>query len=703
MENVSVAGKGSYGEARPRPVAERERAFVEGKGTYVDDIVLPETLHLRIVRSPYARARLIRVRGGITHADLKATVASVGEGAAEGGGIPYPVLASDAVNFVGQPVAAVLGKDRYHAEDLAAAVEVDYEPRKPVVDPEAALRSEPIHPGTTSNLMAREFLGSRLSESVAPVVIEETLTNERVSPNPVEPRGILVRFDGSRLTAWASTQSVHSFKTGLSRSLGLPPESVRVIAADTGGAFGSKGGLYPEYVIAAYASMTSRRPVKWIETRMEHLAATHQGRGARARMKVYADRTGLVHSLEADLLLDAGAYPVGMGLGGPGWIGYQITGPYALRNVFVDAKSVYTNKVPLGPYRGAGRPEAAFFIERTMDFLADELRMDPVDVRLRNASEKPFTSPLDLSIPPFRPFLESAVRELGYRERAASGDVGFSSFVLIPGAEPGESARIAVAGGRVKVWLGLDGHGQGHEVFVRRLVGEELGVPPDLVDLENGDTDVLKTGGGAWGSRSAMMGGAAVIKAAREIKENVAKTLGRYSPEGLLRGTFDVAAWHEQEAPLNSFGANLVTAEVDDTGVVLVKECAAYYDVGRVLNPAMVESQIVGGSVQGIGQVLTEEVGYSDEGQLLTASLADAGLPTAVGMPKFVVRLAHNPSELPHGAKGVGESPTIGVPPALVRAIEKRVLKRLTRTPLRLEQLGRVPPRRFRASDRDRP
>ena len=411
-----------------------ERAFVEGKGTFVDDMVLPETLHMRVVRSIYARARLLRVRGGITHADLQATLTSVGEGAADAAGlIPYPVLASDSVNYVGQPVAAVLGKDRYRAEDLAASVEIDYEPLKAVVDPEAAPLAPPIHPGTTSNVMARELLGSRFTLSDAPVVIEETLVNERVSPNPMEPRGILVRFDGSRLTAWASTQSIHSWKEGLSQSLGLPPESVRVIAADTGGAFGSKGGLYPEYVIAAYASMKFRRPVKWIETRMEHLMATHQGRGARARMKVHADRTGAVRGLEADLLVDAGAYPVGMGVSSPAWIGYQITGPYAIRNVFVDAKSVYTNKVPLGPYRGAGRPEAAFFIERMMDFLADELGMDPVSVRLRNASDEPFTSPLDLSIPPFRPFLESAVRELGYRERAVAGDVGFSCFVLFPG------------------------------------------------------------------------------------------------------------------------------------------------------------------------------------------------------------------------------------------------------------------------------
>ena len=676
------------------------RTFVEGKATFVEDIVLPGTLHLRVVRSPYARARLLRVRGGITSADLSATLPAVGEGAAEVSNlVRYPVLASESVNFVGQPVAGVLGKDRYHAEDLAASVEVDYDPRKAVVDPEAALRAEPIHSSTQSNLMFRKVLGSRFESPDAPVVVEETFRNERVSPNPMEPRGLVARFDGSRLTVWASTQSVHSWKEGLSKSLALPPESVRVIAADTGGAFGSKGGLYPEYVIAAFAAMKTGKPVKWIETRTEHLMATHQGRGVRGRMKLFADRTGLVRGLEADLLVDGGAYPSGSAIYAPGWIGYQITGPYAIRKVSVDAKTAYTNKVPPGPYRGAGRPEAAFFLERAMDVLADELKMDPVDVRLRNASVEPFTSPLELSIPPFRPFLEAAIRELGYREPSANQGVGFSCFVLIPGAEPGESARIAAVGGRLKVWVGAHGHGQGHEVFVRDIIEKELGVPQELVDVEKGDTDVLKDGVGTWGSRSAMVVGAAVIKAAGEIRDQVVGKFGGYSPERLMQGGFDVEAWYELEVSVNSFGANLVTADVEETGAVRVKECRSYYDVGRVLNLSMVESQVIGGAMQGIGQVLSEEVVYDEDGQLLTANLADSGLPNAVGVPSFVVRLANDPSALPHGAKGVGESPTIGVPPALVRAIEMRVGKRLRRTPVRPEELARVPERRQRTSD----
>jgi len=673
-------------------MADSERTFVEGRGAFVDDLRFPDLLHLKVVRSVYARARILRVKGGITHADLGATLTSVGEGAQDDSGIvPHPVLASDYVQYVGQPVAAVLGDDPYKAEDRSSAVDIEYEPLKPVVDPEAALTAGPIHPATRSNIIAQKRQGAKFELKRAPVVIEETLTNERVTPNPMEMRGIVARSDGSRLTVWASTQSVHAWREGLARSLGLPEKAIRVIGVDTGGAFGSKGGIYPEYVIAAYAAMKHRRPVKWVETRSEHLLATHQGRGVRASMKIYADRKGTVLGLTADVLVDGGAYPLGMGQFAPGWIGHQISGPYAIRRVRLNGTTVCTNKVPLGPYRGAGRPEAAFFIERMMDFLADELGMDPVDVRLRNASRRAFTSPTDLKLPPFRPFLDRAVRELGYRKRAREEGVGFSAFVLIPGTEPGEGARIVVKDRRLQVWVGGHVHGQGHEVFVRKLIREELGVPSELVDVEKGDTDMLKGGIGSWGSRSAMVIGAAVVKAARKIHAKVVKKHRRYSVDALLAGTYDEYVFHDQEDPVNSFGANLVTAAVDDTGIVRVRECVSYYDVGRVLNPAMVESQIVGGSLQAIGQVLTESAAYDENGQILGGSLADAGLLTAMEIPRFVVKLAHSRSDLPHGAKGVGESPTIGVPPALVRAIERASGKRLTRTPIPLEELARGP------------
>ena len=661
------------------------RKLVEGRGQFVNDLHFPRMLHLAVVRSLHGRAKLLKVSGGINSSELKAKLSSVGEGAGEGSGVAQPVLAPGYVNYVGEPVAAVLGDDPYEAEDRMDEVEVEYEPLKAVVDPEQAVGSPPIHAGTNSNIFSTFRMGMEFDLESAPVAVEDIILNRRISPNPLEPRGLVADYDGSLLTVWASTQSVYAWKEGLCESLELDPKSVRIIQMDTGGAFGSKGGIYPEYVIACYAAIKMKRPVKWIETRMEHELATNQGRGVRAKMKLYADRTGKVEGLLADLLIDAGAYALGMGTMSPMWIGYQMTGPYAISQVAVDAKSVYTNKVPLGPYRGAGRPEAAMFIERMMDLLADELKIDPVEVRLRNASPEPFRSPLGVKLEPFKPFLTSAITELGYYDKREGESVGFSCFVLIPAAQPGESARIVVKGGRVKVWLGGSAHGQGHDVWVRMLVSDELNIPQSVIDFEKSDTNELDEGVGTWGSRTTVVAGAALIEAARKIKAEATARLGTYSPTELLNHDFDATVFHSQKEQVNSFGANLVTAQLDESGNVKLKKCAAYYDVGRQLNPAMIESQIIGGTAQGIGQVLSEEIKYSDEGQLLTATIADAGILSASIMPPVEVKLAHTPSSLPHRARGVGESPTMGVPPAAVRAIEKLVGRRLRETPIPIE------------------
>jgi carbon-monoxide dehydrogenase large subunit len=661
------------------------RRLVEGHGKFIDDLQFPHMLHLAIVRSPYARAKVLKVNGGITSSELKANLASAGEGASIGPGIAEPALALDYVNYVGQPVAAVLGDNPYAAEDLMDEVEVDYDPLEPVIDPEQALIAKPIHAGTKSNVVSSFQLGKQFDLD-APLILEDTLMNRRICPNPLETRGLVANYDGSRLTVWASTQSVHAWKAGLCESLELSPSIVRIIQVDTGGAFGCKGGIYPEYVIACYASMKTRKPVKWIETRMEHLMATHQGRGARAKMKIYAKRSGEVLGLKTELLIDAGGYAPGMGTSAPKWIGFQISGPYTIPNVFVDATSVFTNKVPLGPYRGAGRPEAAMFIERMMDLLADELKLDPVDVRLRNVSKEPFTSPLGLKIDPFKPFLESAIKQLGYHEKK-NGAVGFSCFVLVSSAEPGESAKIVVKQGRIKIWMGGSSHGQRHDIWAQSLLSEELGISTSVIDIERSDTDELNEGVGSWGSRTALVGGAALMEAARRIKESVAAKMGKYSPEELLKHEFDVTVFQPQTAQFNSFGANLVTANKDEFGRVGLSECIAYYDVGRPLNLAMIESQVMGGTAQGIGQVFTEEVAYDQEGQLLTATIGDAGIPNALQIPPIIVKLANVPSSLPHGAKGVGESPTMGVPPATLRAVEKIVGIRLRETPIPIEKI----------------
>ena len=668
---------------------------MRGRGRFVDDLRLPGLLHLRVTRSIYARARVTGVRGAsFDGASLRAVLPATGEGATGPmTGVTEPALAQGIVNYVGQPVAAVLAESAARAEDLAGAVEVEYEPLPPVPDLASARTAPPIHADLSSNVMAEYLLGAEFDRSEAPIEIRESFRIARVAANPLETRGAVARFDGGRLTLFASTQSVFSVRHGLAGALNLPAESVRVVQTDTGGAFGSKGSVYPEYVLLAHAAMTSGHPVKWVEHRLEHLTSSRHGRGAEASLTLRADRDGRIRSVEGEVDVDGGAYFAGLNASSPRFIGFQLTGPYGIPNAQVRARAYYTNRVPLGPYRGAGRPEAAFFMERLVDRLADELKLEPLEVRRRNATEAKFRSPLGLEVEASRPFLEEAVRELGYEGRRGPG-VGLSFFVLVPAFGPGESCRLATRDGILHVWLGSHSHGQAHSVWVGSLLARELGLDPASVVLENPDTDELGEGIGTWGSRSAMVGAAALLRTAQQLKERVRSETGSYSVPALLEGKWDLRWFERQSGQMNSLGANLVAAHVEESGRVIVDEARAYYDVGHALNPPAVESQIIGGTLQAIGQTLVEEVAYDATGQVLTASLADAGVSTAVPGIPIVARWAEHPSTLPHGAKGVGESPTIGVPPALARAIETRTGIPITDLPVRMTLLTRSSRRR---------
>jgi carbon-monoxide dehydrogenase large subunit len=660
--------------------------FLSGAGRFVEDLRLEGMLHLKMVRSPYARARILKVKGGITGSEFRANLVSVGEGAWGGPvSVSYPALPTEYVSYSGQSVAGVLGKDPYEAEDLLEQVEVDYEPLKPLINPEEAKTFEPIHPNVKSNIVNETQLGKDFIDD-SPIVLEDVLANARLSPNPMEPRAMVARYDGSRLTVWASTQSVHTWKEAIGDIMKLPPEAVRVIQMDTGGAFGAKSSLYPEYAVACYAAIKTRKPVKWVETRSEHLLATSQGRGARARMRIFADREGRVSGLKADLLVDNGAFAVGIGASAPRFIGYLLTGPYAIKKAYITAASVYTNKVPLGPYRGAGRPESAFFIERMMDLLADELKQDPVEIRLRNASSKQFVSPLGLKVDPLEPFLTKAAEQLGYWGRAKEKGIGFSCFILPSAVQPGESARIAIKGGSVRVWIGGGQSGQRHEVIARSVLKEELGIPESAVKLEMGDTDELDEGVGTWGSRTAIVAGAALVDAAGKIRKQ-AKKLGASSPDELLQHDFDVKVFHYMRESTSSLGANLVGVSLSESGEAKVEECLAFYDIGKVLDKENVEAQVVGGSAQGIGQALSEESWYNEEGQLITGTLADTGLPLASSIPRVVVRLAEHPPSEGLRVKGVGEAATTGLPPAVIRALERVLGRRLQKTPVHQDEL----------------
>ncbi len=669
--------------------------YVDGKGKYIDDMTFDDMLYMNVFRSPYGKAKIKNVKGGLNASELKLFYkSSMGEMASLGGksNSTYlePVFAIDNVNYEGQPIAAVFGKTRYESEDLLNTVSVDYEPMQAVSGIDESLKAPPMHEGTENNILAEAELGEDFDENDIDfdLTLEDTFFNERIIANSMETRGCIADYKDSKLTFYVSTQSVQSVKAGLVQALGLKPEDVRVIQADTGGAFGSKGSFYPEYVMAAYASKKYGKPVKWVETRKEHLEAAYPGRGAKARIKIYARNDGRITGIKGDVYVDAGAYDAGTGGFASRFIAYQITGPYHIENAYMRAYSVLTNKAPMGPYRGAGRPEAAFFMERMMDLLADRLQMDISEVRLVNASTEPFTSPTGLTVKEAtRPFLEKALAEVNYSKISREEKTGIAFFVLIPASRPGESARIDVSNGKITAQLGGNVHGQGHELFVKSILENELQVEQNLISLENGDTAEMESGVGSWGSRTAIAGASALMKVAGQIKEQVIKKYGKYSPEKLLSGNYSAYDFLKIDYDVNSVNFNMITAERNRNGLLTMKDWYSYYDLGHVLSPVNVIAQITGGVLEGVGQMFSESLRYSPEGQLMTTSISDAGLLTSDYAPNCHIKWVENGSPSPSQAKGLGEAPTIGTPAALARAVELITRNRVVNTPIKLEDI----------------
>ncbi len=667
----------------------KKEILANGMGRYIDDIKLPGMLYMNIYRSPYAHAKIKNIKGGLNSSEFKSYYkSSVGEMAELSGNkedktkFLEPSLAIDEVKYYGQPIAAVFSENRYESEDLLNSINVDFEPMESTCSIDAALGKKDISKYT----MAKYELGKKFDEKAVDhdIVLEDTFFNERVIGNSIETRGCIADYKDGMLTFYVSTQSVHSVKGGLMNTLNLDKDHVRVIQADTGGAFGSKGGFYPEYLIAAYASMKYKKPVKWIETRSEYLSAAYAGRGVKSYAKIYAKNNGKITGLEAKIYVDAGAYDAGAGGFSSYFIGFQVTGPYRIENVYIESSSIITNKSPVGPYRGAGRPEASFIMERMMDLLADKLNKDPADLRLLNASDEPFTSPTGEKIEePTRPFFKKALDEFDYYNVSKNNKTGISFFVLIPASRPGDSARIQVKNGRVNVFLGGDTHGQGHEFFARNIINEMLGVDRELVTLENGDTSLLDMGVGAWGSRSAIAGGSALAVVCEKIRDQVIQKYGVYNTDNLLNGEYDASEFYKIDFDVYSLNANMVTSYVKD-GKAMIKDWHSYYDLGKVLDKSNVIGQIEGGALQGIGQVLSESLRYSDDGQLIISSIEEAGLLNAENIPEnFHIKWSEGSSKVPSHAKGLGESPTIGTPSALVRSIELSTNKRIRETPIK--------------------
>ena len=722
------------------PLRRREdRALLVGAGRFIDDVRLPETLHMAVVRSPHAHARLVEVATAdalaapgivavITAGDLPAPTPRIGV-------VPvfpnldsatHPLLAHGIVRYSGEPVAVVLARNRYDAEDAAERVRVRYEVLPAVTDLDAAIApgAPVLHPGRTSNVVFSHTMSGGDPDAAfrrAAVVVDLTMEQPRLAAVPIECRGAVAAYDRptDRIEVWLSTQTPHSARTQIAGILGTSVERVRVVAPDVGGGFGAKGSLYPEEVLVAYLARRLGRPIKWIEDRAENLRCTTHGRGQRARVRAAAAQDGTVLAVDADVLADLGAYCLLVTAAIPARTPLVGLGAYRIPNVRYRIRGIATTKAPTGPYRGAGRPEAAYYIERVMDGLAARLGMDPAEIRRRNLiATFPHTSPTGLvhDSGDYSAMLDRALELAGYdhwraeqaRRRSADArpiGIGLSTWIEAAGGgdlwESG-TARLD-SSGRVTVLTGSSPHGQGLETAFSQIAADVLGIAPDAVAVVHGDTDAVPAGVGTFGSRSLAIGGSAVLAAAGQLREQIVAAAARFleaAPGDIvlaggtaavrgapgravalaeLAGAAEAAGVGMQastrfasERFMVPSGAHVAVVEVDrDTGIVAVLRYAAVDDCGRLVNPMLVRGQVHGGVAQGVAQALLEQVVYGGDGQLLTGTLLDYPVPSAADLPAIAWDFIESPSPLnPLGAKGAGESGAIGAPPAIVNAVE---------------------------------
>ncbi|HXG04158.1 MAG TPA: xanthine dehydrogenase family protein molybdopterin-binding subunit, partial [Candidatus Binatia bacterium] len=721
-----------------------------GRGRYVDDLVLPRTAALAVIRSPYAHARIVRIDTSRAAA-MPGVIAVVTPTDLEGQvepepaiGIPptarrpqRPLLASVA-RYVGEPVAAVVAEDRYLAADASAQVTVDYEPLPVVSDPEAALApgAPRVHPDFPDNVAMRwDWQHGDVDAAFARAhrVVTLRLEHPRVAAVPLEPRGCLAEWRNGMLTVWAGTQTPHRLRSGLAQMLRLSEAAVRVVAPHVGGGFGCKIGFYVDEALCAWAARRFERPVRLVLTRREDFLATTQGRGQINEVQAAVDAQGIVLALRCRTVADLGAYLEAL-TPYPGMLtGRLLTGPYRIPAAAYELVSVFTNRMATAPYRGAGRPEATYLLERLMDAIARELSLDPVEVRRRNLlrpEDFPYRAPSGLRYDSgrYEEALDRALAHLDYegfrtlqRRARAEGrylGCGVSTFMETAGVGPSrtspmpgwESGTVRIEpSGKVTVLTGTSPHGQGLETAFAQIVADLLDVDLHDVTVLHSDTAAVSVGVGTFGSRSIAVGGAALAVSVRKVLDKarqIAAALLEAAPEDVVyrdgafgvRGTpgrsvrlADVAAaahaarmlppglepgleattvWDPENFTYPS-GTHVAVVEVDvDTGQVRLLRMVAVDDCGRVINPLLVEGQIHGGLAQGIGPALGEQVVYDDAGQCLSASLMDYPAPRADGLPAFELDRVETPTPVnPLGAKGCGEAGTIGSTPAVVNAV----------------------------------
>jgi aerobic carbon-monoxide dehydrogenase large subunit len=742
-----------------RVVRTEDPRLLTAGGTYVDDLRVPEldgAVQVTFVRSPLAHALITGVDGSaardepgvvavLTSQDLdglaapenaeaaepeqaasEEEIAESGEGGpgALGGPFTEPLLARDRVRFVGEPVAVVLTDGRYHGEDVAELVSVDYDPLPAVVGTASALAGDTrLFPAAQSNVAAAggaETFDDGLF-SGCEVVVGQTVVNQRVAAVPLEGRAAAAIWRDGKLTVWASTQNAQAARDTLARELDLDPASVRVIAPDVGGGFGAKIGVDREAVVVAWAARHTGRPARWVETRSENMVGMTHGRDQVQSLTIGGTRDGRIQAYRIDIVQDTGAYPR---MGGflPTLTSLMAAGVYDIPTVETAFRVVVTNTTPIAAYRGAGRPEATAAIERAVDLFAAEIGMDPAEVRRRNlvAPEKfPFktASGAQYDTGRYAEALDAVLDAAGYAalraeqaKRRESDDpvqlgIGLATYVEITAADAagGETARLAVHDdGSATVYTGSSAHGQGHHTAWAMLVQAELGIPMDQVTVVHGDTDLIPKGTGTYASRSLQIGGSAVHKAAVEVKDEARRlaagmleasesdlvldtATGRWQVRGDPASGLSWAqvAGHAGAAGLVAdveykgdratfpFGAHVAVVEVDtETGKVRHVRHVTVDDAGPVLNPILAEGQRHGGIAQGVAQALLEEVRYDADGNPTTSTLADYAAITATELPSFELVAMETPTSLnPLGVKGIGEAGTIGATPSVQNAV----------------------------------
>lgn len=722
--------------------------LIAGLGTYVDDVKLAGMVHCAILRSPHAHARIRSIHlekagslpGVLAAVDGKEVKKKCGKvpcaSALEGLKVPDKfALAVGKVVFVGDPVAAVVAEDRYLARDALDLIEVDYVPLQPVIDPEQALKGEApvIHPQLKTNVAYHFKIEGGDVEGAfrqADCVVKQRMVHQRLIPVAMEPRGVVAQYHPGekRLTVWSSTQIPHLLRTQLALMLGMPENLLRVIAPEVGGAFGSKLNVYGEEALVGYLAMKIGRPVKWIEGRRDNMAATIHGRDQYGDVEVAFNRDGKILGLKYSSVADLGAYLQLLTPAIPTLTGLMITGSYAIAAARMEVTGVFTNKMATDAYRGAGRPEATYMIERVADIVAAELGKDPAEIRRINfPTQFPYTTATQLTYDSgnYGAALDRALAMVQYadlrkrqkelRKQGRLIGIGLSTYVEICGMGPSaampaggwESATVRLEPtGKVTVLTGASPHGQGQETSFAQIAAEMLGVELDDVLVIHGDTAIVQYGIGTFGSRATAVGGTAIFRAIESLIEKgkvMAAALLKVQPAGVAyeAGIFkangksvtlqavaleahtakNLPAGTEPGLSATYFfepsnftfpsGTHICVVEVDrDTGEIRIDRYVAVDDCGKVINPLLVDGQIHGGIAQGLGQALMELAVYDESGQLVTGELMDYAIPKAHDMPWIESDRVETPSPVnPLGIKGVGEAGTIGSTPAIVNAV----------------------------------